>query len=240
MTQTGPGKSYRKGISLVEAVAESWFIETRWPDGVRCPFCESGAHVKERKNRAPQPYNCKACRKDFSVTTNTLMHGSKLPLGTWAVAFLFYSAHLKGVSSMKVHRDLSVTQKTAWHLAHRIRETLAATGGNCAGPVEASLRCSRRITMPRRKKERGRPMRTGYPPRIEGTAAELAQAMLSLPAADHEWEYAKGSNPSRMVYRCADCDREVFYPETLYRDGRCDTCRTPLKDVEQEQKEERG
>ncbi len=60
MTQA-PGKSYRKGISLVEAVrrfsneavAESWFIETRWPDGVRCPFCESGAHVKERKNGSP-------------------------------------------------------------------------------------------------------------------------------------------------------------------------------------------
>jgi len=78
--------------------------------------------------------------------------------------------------------------------------------------------------MPRRKKERGRPMRTGYPPRIAGgTAEELAQAMLSLPA-DHEWEYEKGSNPSHMVYRCADCDREVYYPETLYRDGRCEGC----------------
>ncbi len=77
--------------------------------------------------------------------------------------------------------------------------------------------------MPRRKKERGRPMRTGYPPRMEGTAEELAQAMLSLPA-DHQWEYEKGSNPSRMIYRCADCNREVYYPETLYRDGRCESC----------------
>ncbi len=143
MTQA-PGKSYRKGISLVEAVrrfsneavAESWFIETRWPDGVRCPFCESGAHVKERKNRKPQPYNCKACRKDFSVKTNTLMHGSKLPLGTWAIAYFLFSTHLKGVSSMKLHRDLSVTQKTAWHLAHRIRETLNDSTDPFAGPVE--------------------------------------------------------------------------------------------------------
>ena len=81
--------------------------------------------------------------------------------------------------------------------------------------------------MPRRKKERGRPMQTGYPPRIDATAEELAQAMLSLPA-DHEWEYEKGGNPSRMVYRCADCKREVYYPETLYRDGRCEPCHREL------------
>lgn len=77
--------------------------------------------------------------------------------------------------------------------------------------------------MPRRKKDKGRPMRTGYPPRMDATAEEIAQAMFSLPA-NHEWEYQKGSNPSRMVYRCVDCDREVYYPGTLYRDGRCEGC----------------
>ena len=48
---------------------------------------------------------------------------SKLSLGTWALAFYMVTTNLKGVSSMKLHRDLGVTQKTAWHLAHRIRET---------------------------------------------------------------------------------------------------------------------
>ena len=144
MTQTGPGKSFRRGISLIEAVqqfsteaaAEEWFIEARWPNGVVCPFCDSPDRVKVRKNKKPQPYNCRDCAKDFSIKTNTLMHGSKLPLRTWAIAYFLFSTHLKGVSSMKLHRDLRVTQKTAWHLAHRIRETLNDRPDPFTGPVE--------------------------------------------------------------------------------------------------------
>ncbi len=147
--QKAPGKFFRKGITLVEVVqkfsdeatAEQWFIETRWPDGVVCPFCDEMDGVQERKNRKPQPWRCKTCRKDFSVKTNTLMHGSKLPLSTWAIAYFLFSTNLKGVSSMKLRRDLGVTQKTAWHLAHRIRETLNDSHDLDAnlftGPVEA-------------------------------------------------------------------------------------------------------
>ena len=146
MGQQGAGKSYRKGISLVEAVQrfsdeqeeEQWFIQTRWPDGVVCPFCHCKDGVQERKNRKPQPYRCKTCRKDFSIKTNTVMHGSPLPLGTWAIAYFLFSTHLKGVSSMKLHRDLKVTQKTAWHLAHRIRETLRDNQEMFSGPVEVN------------------------------------------------------------------------------------------------------
>ena len=143
---TAPGKSYRKGISLVEVVqrfsdeseAERWFVATRWPNGIACPFCASLDGVSERKDRKPQPYNCRFCRKDFSVKTGSIMHASKLPLGTWAIAFYLFSTNLKGVSSMKLHRDLAVTQKTAWHLAHRIRETLQTNGlDTFTGPVEA-------------------------------------------------------------------------------------------------------
>ncbi len=144
MTKSAPGKSYRKGISLVEAIkrfsneadAEAWFMETRWASGIVCPFCGGLDGVRERKNRKPQPFRCKDCRKDFSIKTGTLMQGSKLPLGTWAIAFYLFSTHLKGVSSMKLHRDLAVTQKTAWHLAHRIRETLKDNPGQFFGPVE--------------------------------------------------------------------------------------------------------
>ena len=139
-----PGKHFRKGMSLVEAVnkfsdeaeAEKWFVETRWPNGVACPFCGSIDDVMERKNRKPQPWRCTACRKDFSVKTNTLMHSSKLPLSTWAIAFYLVTTNLKGVSSMKLHRDLGVTQKTAWHLAHRIRETWQDKRFEFLGPVE--------------------------------------------------------------------------------------------------------
>ena len=147
MAHNAPGKHYRKGLSLVEVnrmfpddeTAERWFVETRWPTGVACPKCGS-FNVQERPTRKPQPYRCRDCRKDFSVKTGTLMQASNLGYQVWALAFYLVSTGIKGTSSMKLHRDLGVTQKTAWHLAHRIRETWSEQGGPApmfSGPVEA-------------------------------------------------------------------------------------------------------
>ena len=142
--QSAPGKSYRKGITLIEAVSkfapveqsEEWFVEQRWPNGVTCPRCDSD-DIMVRPNRKPMPFRCKACWKDFSVTWGTLLHRSKIPLNKWAIAFYLYSTNLKGVSSMKLHRDLGITQKSAWYMAHRIRESWNAAADKFAGPVEA-------------------------------------------------------------------------------------------------------
>ena len=144
MAHKAPGKAHRKGITLIEltrmfpddAAAERWFIEQRWPDGVFCPACGS-MNIQERPTRKPQPYRCRDCRKDFSTKTDTLMQGSNLGFQTWAMAMYLFSTSLKGVSSMKLHRDLGITQKSAWHLAHRIRETWQDNAGSpFAGPVE--------------------------------------------------------------------------------------------------------
>ncbi len=140
-----PGKHYRKGITLVEAAqkfgddakAEAWFVERRWPNGIRCPKCDSDA-VSTRKGKRQTPqYHCKACTANFTVKTDTIMHNSKLSLGKWALAFYLYSTNLKGVSSMKLHRELGISQKSAWHLAHRIREVWNGETERMAGPVEA-------------------------------------------------------------------------------------------------------
>ena len=64
------------------------------------------------------------------------MHDSKLPLSKWAIALYLYSTNLKGVSSMKLHRDLGITQKSAWHMAHRIRECYEDAMQTYNGPVE--------------------------------------------------------------------------------------------------------
>lgn len=144
MARNAPGQHYRKGLSLVEITrlfptdeaAESWFVEQRWPNGVACPKCQSDniLHVKSRK---PQPYRCRACRKCFSAKTGTLMQGSNLGFQTWAIALYLAATGLKGTSSLKLHRDLGITQKSAWHLAHRIRETWAGDAPTFTGPVEA-------------------------------------------------------------------------------------------------------
>ena len=143
-TKRGPGKFYRKGLTFkavaemfnTEEKAETWFTAQRWPEGVTCPFCQS-KEVSPRPTRKPQPFLCRACRKDFSVKTKTVLHSSKISLSNWAIGFYLFMTNIKGVSSMWLYRELGISQKAAWHMAHRIREALDDTGGKFAGPVEA-------------------------------------------------------------------------------------------------------
>ena len=144
MKKKAPGKSYRKGMTLVEltkmfpddATAEQWFAEVRWPNGAACPNCGS-IDVQEKAKHPTMPYHCRDCRKYFSVKTGTVMHGSKLGYQVWAIAIYLHTTSLKGVSSLKLHRDLGITQKSAWHLGHRIREAWDAGTDPFVGPVEA-------------------------------------------------------------------------------------------------------
>ena len=126
-----PGRSEREGITLLElsamfpddATAERWFEQERWGEtGIYCPRCGSLKQITETKNRKPLPYWCGSCRRHFSVRVNTLMGRSHIGYQKWAYAVYLHLTSLKGVSSMKLHRDLGVTQKTAWFMLHRIRE----------------------------------------------------------------------------------------------------------------------
>ena len=74
--------------------------------------------------------------------------------------------------------------------------------------------------MARQKRLRGRPVTRQLPPRVDATPEEMAKALFALPAG-HKWQYEQDRN---AVYRCSNCKREVSYPDTLYRDGRCEEC----------------
>ena len=125
-----PGRADRDGLSVIElfkmfpdnASARKWMEDLRWPNGERhCPVCGS-LSTKTVPNEKPMPYHCGDCRKYFSVKTGTVMQSSKIGLQKWVIAIYLMSTNLKGVSSMKLHRDLGVTQKTAWFLAQKIRQ----------------------------------------------------------------------------------------------------------------------
>ena len=118
-----------------DEAAEKWFESRRWPTGIYCPDCGSRRY-SEVKNRNPMPYRCKDCRGHFSVRKGTAMQSSKLGYQTWAFAIYLIATSLKGVSSMKLHRDLKIRQPSAWHLSQRIREGFAEAIELLGGPVE--------------------------------------------------------------------------------------------------------
>ena len=145
MAHKAPGKSHRKGLTLAElfrmfpddATAEHWFAEQRWPEGPHCPYCGS-TNVQSGTKHKTMPYRCreKECAKRFSVRTKTPMEASNLGFQVWAVALYQVTTNLKGISSMKLHRDLGITQRSAWFLAHRLREAWKDQGSQFVGPVE--------------------------------------------------------------------------------------------------------
>ncbi len=144
MGQKGPGKAHREGISLIEltemfpdeAAANAWFENLIWTNGRHCPRCGS-CETSVASATSGLPYYCPSCKRAFSVRIGTALERSKVPLRKWLFAIYLEMTSLKGVSSMKLHRDLKVTQKTAWFMLHRIRETWSAKlEGLFAGPVE--------------------------------------------------------------------------------------------------------
>lgn len=124
-----------------EETARRWFERRVWPDGRRCPRCGSTrTHACRHKT---SPYRCTDCRKYFSVKTGTAMERSKIPLRQWAIAICLEGASTRGATSMQLHRDLGVTQTTAWFMLRRLREARArgdetlpadAGGAACSGP----------------------------------------------------------------------------------------------------------
>ena len=105
-----------------EASAEKFFAERRWGEDGKKRFCPHCGSVRTVTIDHKMPYRCKDCRKFFSVRTKSILAESNIPLHKWLMAMYLLNTNLKGVSSMKLSRDLDITQKTAWFLAHRIRK----------------------------------------------------------------------------------------------------------------------
>ena len=142
-----PGKAYREGVSVLELAemfpddeaARRWFEAKVWPHGRYCPHCGSTNTVENAGKSENRPYHCRDCKRHFSVRKGTVMEGSPLPLRKWVWAIYLHLTGLKGVSSMKLHRDLKVTQKTAWFMLQRIREAFKRDDDEppMDGPAEA-------------------------------------------------------------------------------------------------------
>ena len=127
-----------------EAKAREWLEAKRWPNGPVCQHCGATAErIRKLEGEAHRTglYQCNECHGQFSVTIGTLYERSHVPLHKWLLATHLLTSSKKGMSAHQLHRMLGVTYKTAWFMAHRIREgmTTTPTGplGQGGGTVEA-------------------------------------------------------------------------------------------------------
>jgi transposase-like protein len=125
-----------------ERSAHDYFVSVRWPNGVRCAHCGSTRVHDARAKRNRPIWKCDDpdCRKQFSVTTGTVMESTKLPLRTWLLGWYMLSAHKRSVSSHQLHRDLGISLPSAWFMSQRIRAAMRDTDAEpLYGTVEADI-----------------------------------------------------------------------------------------------------
>jgi transposase-like protein len=111
-----------------ESAARELLEAMRWPNGAECPLCGETATVYRMQKLAgslkpgrPGLLRCRACKKQFTVTTGTVFEDSHIPISKWLLALYLLAASKKGMSAYQFHRTLGITYKSAWFMAHRLR-----------------------------------------------------------------------------------------------------------------------
>ncbi|MEX0954618.1 MAG: IS1595 family transposase [Rhizobiaceae bacterium] len=121
-----------------ENAAREALEAVRWPHGPNCPHCGNidPDTISKGRGKVSRPglYYCAACNGQFTVTVGTVMERSKIKLSKWLLAMHLMGASKKGMSAHQLHRMLGVTYKTAWFMAHRIREAMKEDVAS-AGPI---------------------------------------------------------------------------------------------------------
>lgn len=119
------------------------FVESKlWPHGATCPKCGERDRVSKMQGESTRigAHKCYACRKPFTVKVGTIFESSHVKMNLWLQAIYLIASSKKGISANQLHRTLGVTQKTAWFMAHRIREAMKDNGltvfGSGGGMVE--------------------------------------------------------------------------------------------------------
>ena len=107
-----------------------------WPNGPVCPRCCTMDRITKLAGKATRPgvYKCNECVKQFTVTVGTIFEDSKIPLNKWLLAFRLLNGGKKGFSAHELHRALGITYKSAWFMAHRMREAMSGDDSPLGGP----------------------------------------------------------------------------------------------------------
>src|SRR3984957_4951096 len=116
-------------MRMTNEEAETMFARIRWPEthgAPVCPICGGDAVYNVRRPKGPARWRCKSCVKEFTVTSGTLFAWNKMPVQTYLAAIAIFCNEVKGKAALALSRDLGTSYKTAFVLAHKIREAMAS------------------------------------------------------------------------------------------------------------------
>lgn len=189
-------------IAADEAACRALFERLRFPEGLRCTVCGasevSGESFTRHRSRHGL-FTCGRCRRQFTLTSGTAMHRTRLPLGQWLRAIWLVAASSKGIAARKISEMLGVTYKVAWHLGHRIRAMMTDECVVLSGVVEMDEIYA---GAPPRKKHGGGPtgVKSGRGPRrpLVLTMAERGGPVVFQRIASHSIASIRGASHNRI------------------------------------------
>jgi transposase-like protein len=189
-------------IASDETACLALFERVRFPDGLRCTTCGAseadGLRFTRHRSR-PGLFTCGRCRRQFTLTSGTAMHRTRLPLGQWLRAIWLIVASSKGMSARKLSEMLGITYKVAWHLGHRIRAMMTEESVVLSGVVEMDEIYA---GAPPRKKHGGGPtgVKSGRGPRrpLVLTMAERGGPVFFQRIASHSIVAIRGASHNRI------------------------------------------
>lgn len=105
-------------------IAHDFFVQMRWPNGVACPRPGCGNADVSYLGDKYKRWHCRECKRQFTAKVNTIFEDSPIGFDKWLPAFWLIASNRNGISSCELARALKITQKSAWHMLHRIREAM--------------------------------------------------------------------------------------------------------------------
>jgi transposase-like protein len=200
----------------------------RWANGTYCPHCGNADQTKlrklEGKSHRKGLWQCNACREHFTVTVGSVMERSHIGLAKWVLAFHLYAASKKGMSAHQLHRMIGVTYKSAWFMAHRIREAMAedvkSSGpiGGAGKTVEADETYIGRVDVDKPSPQRkGRPYINPNRPKAKRTVVALVERGGSV--RSFHVEHATQATVREILFTNADRKSTLYTDESRLYSG---------------------
>jgi len=199
--------------NLTESQARAHIEAIRWPNGPVCVHCGSvNVYRMEGETTRDGLLACRDCRGHFTVTVGTVMEDSHLPLSTWVRAFHLVATSKKGISALQMQRQLGIgSYRTAWHLAHRIREAMRC--GSVSNKLKGEVQVDETYVGPSRSgkhKEAGVPRKRG-----RGTAKTPVMVLVETggKAHAHPIERIDGKTLGAAMHACIDPSASIVTDE---------------------------